>query len=209
MESYEELNKHEDYYFADLFTLERYRQFARHLPSHIKNVLDVGCHVGRGGKEMKSYLEDLVLYGLDCVQDFLDQIPANVYSHKICVESTKDISLENSSLDAIVAGEFIEHLYPQDVDQTLREFFRLLKPGGNLLLTTPNPNYLVLKLTGKSVIGGPHVSEHYINNLRKQLKEVGFNQIKFLGSGKVSRILGENFPLLMMYGSYLAIASKE
>lgn len=209
MKTYEDLNKDQEFYLGDLFTLERYRQFARHLSNHAKNVLDVGCHIGRGGKEIKSIRKDLTLYGLDCVQDFLNQIPTDVYSHKIYVESTLNIPLENSSIDAIVAGEFIEHLYPHDVDKTLREFFRLLKPGGSVLLTTPNPNYLVLKLTGKGVIGGPHVSEHYISNLTKQLKEIGFSQVKFLGSGKVSRILGENFPLLMMYGSYLAIASKE
>jgi len=35
--------------------------------------------------------------------------------------------------------EFIEYIYQADVDQTLGEIFRVLKIGGRLLLTTPNP----------------------------------------------------------------------
>lgn len=209
MSNYELLNHDEGYYTnPDPFTLERYKQFAKRLSVETKNVLDVGCNMGRGGKVLKSSNPKLVIFGLDCVQDFLDKLPEDIYSHKIYSKSTTNIPLENSSLDAIVSGEFIEHLYPEDVQQTLYEFHRVLKPGGSLLLTTPNPNYIVLKLTGKSVIGGPHVSEHYPQKLKQQLKDLGFKSIKIFGSGKVSRMLGENFPLLIMYGSYLAIAIK-
>ena len=113
-----------------------------------------------------------------------------------------------SILDVVVAGEFIEHLYPDDVDSTLREFYRLIKPGGSLFLTTPNPNYLLLKLTGKSVLGNSHLSAHFPKELEKKLNKIGFNNIKILGSGKASRFLGEYFPILSLYGSYLAITSK-
>lgn len=44
--------------------------------------------------------------------------------------------------------------------------------------------------------------------LKRMLEQIGFVQVQIRGSGKISRLLGENFPLMMAYGSYLAIADK-
>jgi ubiquinone/menaquinone biosynthesis C-methylase UbiE len=209
IDSYEKLNAAEGYLDSpDPFTLERYRQFFNYFPDQRRIVLDVGCNTGRGGATLKQLNKNLQLIGLDCNQTLLDNISNGIYEQKICSSSTTNISLESSSVDIVVAGEFIEHLYPDDVLQTLREFHRLIKPGGRLLLTTPNPGYLLLKLIGKSVIGGAHVSEHYPKKLKKELENIGFINIKILGSGKMFRLLGDRFPLLMLYGSYLAIANK-
>jgi 2-polyprenyl-3-methyl-5-hydroxy-6-metoxy-1,4-benzoquinol methylase len=41
-----------------------------------------------------------------------------------------------ASFDIVVAGEVIEHVY--DPDQLVREAHRVLRPGGFLLVTTPN-----------------------------------------------------------------------
>ena len=208
IQSYKQLNDASAYLeHADIFTPNRYRQFFRHFPGHGKIVLDVGCNTGRGGMILKELNPNIQLIGLDCLDTLLKHIPPNIYEKNICSYST-DIAIKNSSVDVIVAGEFIEHLYPNDVLQTLSEFYRVTKPGGRVLLTTPNPNYLLLKLTGQTVLRGAHVSEHYPKQLSKALKEVGFMSTKILGTGKVSNFIGENFPLLMLYGSYLIIANK-
>jgi hypothetical protein len=107
-----------------------------------------------------------------------------------------------------VAGEFIEHLPPDQVDATLCEFFRLLRLRGLLLLTTPNPRYVRHFLERTSVLGGAHISQHYISSLRRRLAAVGFSAITVRGSGRVSSVLGEHIPLRAVYGSYLALASK-
>jgi ubiquinone/menaquinone biosynthesis C-methylase UbiE len=206
-EIYKELNEAQEFSETDPFTLDRYRQFFTHLPVSTNSVLDIGCNTGRGGKILKELNRELQLIGLDCVESRLEKLSDTIYSQKVCSYST-NIQFPSLSIDAIVAGEFIEHLYPEDVDKTLQEFYRLLKPTGRLLLTTPNPNYLRLKLTGGSVLGGAHVSQHYWNELKKKLEEIGFGNIKILGSGKMTRLLGENFPMLALYGSYLVIADK-
>lgn len=51
-------------------------------------------------------------------------------------EIAKGIPLENNSADALICQEGIEHF--QDQLQALREFNRILKPNGTLLITTPN-----------------------------------------------------------------------
>ena|SRR5208337_615860 len=53
-----------------------------------------------------------------------------------------------------------------------------------------------------------HVMQHYPERLRKRLMDVGFSDVTILGSGRVSRRLGERFPILPVYGSYLILATK-
>lgn len=191
---------------TDSFTLERYDQFFKFFPKDATRILDVGCNTGRGGLRLKQLNPELTLLGLDCVQERLDALP-ECYSQNMHGLST-NIPIEDRSVDVIVAGEFLEHLYPADVDITLCEFQRVLKIGGRLLLTTPNPNYIKSKLTGASVYGDSHLTQHFPKILRFRLQMHGFSGVKIYGSGKVSRYLGPYFPLMMIYGSYLIFANK-
>lgn len=204
---YRDLNAAQFESEIDPFSIERYQQFFRHFPIATNLVLDVGCNIGRGGKELKTLNSNLKIIGLDCVQERLDCIPTGYYLQKIC-SLTTNIDTSDNIFDVIVAGEFIEHVHPDDVDKTLSEFYRVLKSGGMLLLTTPNPGYIKLKLTGGSVLGGAHLSQHNPEDIRMRLERIGFGFIRIKGSGKVSRYLGENFPMLSLYGSYLVSATK-
>ena len=51
-------------------------------------------------------------------------------------------NLRNSSVDAVIFGEVFEHLLNHPVG-LLKQIHRVLRPGGALLLTTPNPSTLV------------------------------------------------------------------
>jgi ubiquinone/menaquinone biosynthesis C-methylase UbiE len=152
--NYEQLNAGHG---NDPFTINRYRQFFYYFSNNFEWILDVGCNTGRGGNILKKLNANLKIIALDCLKDCLDRLPSGIYEQKLCSYST-EIALEDSSVDAVVAGEFIEHLYFDDVVQTLQEFYRVIKPQGRLLLTTPNPDYLRWKLLGGGVLGGPHVS---------------------------------------------------
>lgn len=192
----------------DSFTPERYQQFYRHFPEHAKKVLDVGCNTGRGGAALKKCNPALELTGLDCVPTRVSEANKGVYDRCHCAFST-EIPTENDSFDVIVAGEFIEHLPPPQVDATLMEFFRVLRLAGRLLLTTPNPNYLKNKLKHLSVMRErSHLSQHYPDCMAFRLRSIGFSRVKVYGSGRVSRIVGQRFPFLFVYGSYLICGDK-
>lgn len=191
----------------DSFTVERYEQFFNFFPQGNPKVLDVGCSTGRGGLRLKKLNPNMTLSGLDCVRERLDTLP-ECYSKRVHGLST-DIPIEDRSIDVIVAGEFLEHLYPADVDKTLCEFQRVLRIGGRLLLTTPNPNYIKNKLNRTSVYNVSHLTQHFPRVLRFRLQMHGFSRVQIYGSGKVSRYLGRNFPLMALYGSYLVSANKE
>jgi len=207
MGNYEQLNVQQMGSESDPFTESRYKQFYRYFPPHVESVLDIGCNTGRGGRVLKQLRPSLSLTALDVVQNRLDRLPVEVYSHLICASAT-EIPGQDNQYDVVVAGEFIEHLYPSDVDKTLAEIFRVLKIGGLLLLTTPNPLDIKRRMKQRSILGGAHVSQHFPDALRFKLRMIGYSNIRIRGSGKVSRFLGCGFPFLGLYGSYLAAAEK-
>lgn len=193
---------------TDTFTPGRYRQMHAHFPKHAINILDVGCNTGRGGSILHALDPVYKLTGLDCVPERLATLDKTVYQEAICGFSNK-IPSENSCFDVIVGGEFIEHVPPLQVDATLAEFFRVLRLKGRLLLTTPNPDYLKNRLKRLSVLQEKsHVTQHYPNALAFRLRMIGFSRIRIFGSGRVSMYLGQRFPWLSVYGSYLIQGDK-
>ena len=203
---YEALNLLQEKSEHDPFTVGRYCQFFRYFPDSACSILDVGCNTGRGGQTFKALNENLRITGLDIVQSRLDRLPMQVYEAGIQGPSTK-IPAEDCAFDVVVAGEFIEHLYPHDVDATLAEIFRVLKIGGRLLLTTPNPQDIKRRIRGATMLGGAHLSQHFPSMLKLRLKMLGFSHVRIRGSGRVSIYLGCHMPL-RLYGSYLAIGDK-
>jgi len=206
LEKYADENSAQTVAIEDGFSIERYGQFARHLPPGFSDVLDVGCAEGRGGLELKRLRPDIRLGGLDCVRERLDLLP-ECYSRKI-LGLTNEIPEPDRSFDAIVAGEFLEHLYPSDVDPTLCELQRILKIGGTLLLTTPNPHSLRMRMRKGTVYGVAHLTQHFPKILKTRLMLHGFSNVKIIGSGKATRYFGEWMPFLSVYGSYLIVGKK-
>lgn len=89
------------------------------------------------------------------------------------------IPLESQSVDLFFTGECIEHV--ENTDAFLDEIYRVLKPGGVLILTTPNPEPLLYRQLGDRYAVGP---EHIALLTYQELSEcisVRFNIELFLG----------------------------
>jgi len=94
--------------------------------------------------------------------------------------------------DMVVSAEVIEHLYfPRAL---VRNAYRLLKPGGLFVLTTPYHGYLknvALALTGKldahftALWDGGHIKFWSRKTLTEVLEEAGFVVEAFAGAGRV------------------------
>ncbi len=204
---YVKANKAQLWSETDSFTLDRYKQFAK----KIKNpniILDIGCNTGRGGLVLKKLFPNAEIMGLDIIEERLQKIPTNIYS-KIFCSTVQEMQMQDNYFDAIVAGEVIEHIPPEDVSIFLRTCYRLLKKGGLLLLTTPNPKSFLVKLGRDAVFNDPsHVSIMNSKQLAELEKNEGFSKINVKGSGKAIRYIPEWFPMLNLFGSYLTIARK-
>ena len=208
---YKKFNEEQTVSERDSFTMRRYKQFAKYLKEsgQYKIILDVGCNTGRGGNVLIENFPQSELIGLDIVPERLAKVPKGVFVRLICGTST-DRHFEDNSISAIVGGEFIEHLESNDVDISLRLFYKYLMPGGLLLLTTPNPQAYLEKLGRTSVFSDPsHFCIMSIQDLTNRLKQSGFKKIIVKGSGKASIYLPDWFPLINVFGSYLIMAKKD
>ncbi len=67
------------------------------------------------------------------------RLDINPNVHPDIVGTTTDMSMvESGSVDGLFSAHNIEHLYAHEVPQALREFLRVLKPGGFAVITCPD-----------------------------------------------------------------------
>lgn len=157
---------------------------------------------------MKQHGPYLKLYGIDLEEDHIRRIPPGIYD-QLLSDSATSLPFADASFDTIVAGELVEHIPAHELPVMLREFHRLLRPGGRLLLTTPNPHSYLVNLRQHDIFADPsHINIMAVSVLSGHLSETGFASTRVTGSGKVSRHPGERFPLFNGYGSYLTVSQK-
>lgn len=125
------------------------------IPAYVPEgrLLDVGC--GNG-----AYLEMLSELGWECWGTEISE-QAAAWARKrglnVRVGVLEDLDYPNESFDVITLWHVIEHL-PQPL-QTLQRIFELLKPGGMVLLGTPNVASTWSKLFGR-YWDGLHIPFH-------------------------------------------------
>ena len=111
--------------------------------------------------------------------DSLSKEAASNIGTVVRADVTRGLPISNACLDAVFAGEIIEHLV--DTDSFIAEIARVLRPGGHAVITTPNlasfENRLRL-LAGiypiwvdHRVGGAGHVRAYTARVLKKQLAQ--------------------------------------
>lgn len=154
-------------------------------------VLDLGC--GRG--DLAKILKDLgaKVTGVDFDKQSLSQ--AKRYLTKaVWVDLNKlKLPFKTNRFDLIVSSEVVEHLlYP---NQVLKEIYRVLKPKGNFIVTTPNLLYWGNRLKilngdfryqDSGIFDRTHVHFYTYPTLIEDLKQAGFKIMQenhvFVGS---------------------------
>lgn len=98
-----------------------------------KKLLDAGC--GTGWFSRKAVERGAVVTSMDIGQKLLNEVQKKCSSN--CVAgSILEIPFSNNTFDIVVSSEVIEHT-PAPLE-AITELHRVLKPGGILILTTPN-----------------------------------------------------------------------
>jgi SAM-dependent methyltransferase len=137
-----------------------WEQIREHLPEPRDTIADIGCHNAfflRLSLELgfQRFL-GVDFFALPPERSFLQELPdahllrANFNTENFLRE------IDDQSVDCVVSAEVLEHLYHHPAGY-LAECWRILKPGGLLLLSTPNPCNLtraVKLIAGRSPMWG-------------------------------------------------------
>jgi 2-polyprenyl-3-methyl-5-hydroxy-6-metoxy-1,4-benzoquinol methylase len=149
-------------------------------------LLDVGC--GDGGFALKIKDKFSKIYGAEIAKEAaLIARKRNVSAS--LMDLNLSLSYKNNIFDAVTCLDVIEHLL--DPDSFIEEIYRVLKPAGQLVLTTPNirnfRNLYTLVFKGifpqtspdTFVWRGGHLHFFTREDIKNIFKKAGFKRIEF------------------------------
>ncbi|HYY88432.1 MAG TPA: class I SAM-dependent methyltransferase, partial [Chloroflexota bacterium] len=97
-----------------------------------KRILDIGCGLGMYVSQFRRFTEDV--HGVDVDPDKVAQ--ASQWLPNLQVAPAEQLPYADGSFDVILLNEVIEHV--DDDQRTIREAFRVLAPGGHIIIYAPN-----------------------------------------------------------------------
>lgn len=149
-----------------------YLRFMTLADAPVGRLLDVGCGGGRFLNRMKKRGWDVE--GSDFDEQATKKVTAR-YGIKTHVGDLSQCDLPANHFDVITMSQTIEHLYAPEA--TLRECLRLLKPGGLLVMTTPNVLSIAASEFGAHWRGWEaprHLHLFSVDSLQRLTQRVGF-----------------------------------
>lgn len=187
-----------------------------------KVVLDIACGTGFGSEFIVSQKPKEV-YSVDVADDAINFTKEKLKGFKNCFVYKQDgtkLSFEDNFFDLIFSIETIEHI---DKDEAfLKELFRVLKPSGKLIISTPNGD--ITNPDGGKPENPFHIREYSVSEFKKlftpffniqlesgQMVEKTYGVVPFLPSFKMQkRSLGQkinkvywSFALRLPFKNYL------
>lgn len=157
-----------------------------------KKVLDVGCGNAYGTALMAK--DALEITGVDYDQATINDNKnkyAGITNLNFKQGAVPPLPLPDFSYDVVTAFQFIEHIENRKV--FLKECLRVLKPGGILLVTTPNIK--------KSLARNPfHVHEYTFDEMKQEISGIpsSFELQGLKGNDKVNTYYEENGKFVRM-----------
>ena len=159
--------------------------------------LDIGF--GRGELLMHCARECNFAEGIDYSESAYEigkEYLKNQKNARVQIADCRELPFDDSSFDRVFSGDVIEHVDYEDGIRMLKEAYRVLRPGGFLLVHT-TPNTIFTKITypiGKNllrfinseavdaiddhlgIMGKLHVNEYNLISLNKVAKDAGLGK---------------------------------
>ncbi len=109
-----------------------------------KKVLDYGC--GRGHMLRHLLKSGIACQGLEFSPSLAREAANQIGEHPKflgveCAQENPGI-IDDNSFDVVFLVEVIEHLFEEQIASTFEDIYRILRPGGYVVVTTPNEEKL-------------------------------------------------------------------
>ena len=160
--------------------LVAYNEAARHIGGR---VLEVGCGDGYGIPILAPHSTEY--YAIDKFATDMQRFGTGIEHLRFATMSVPPLGFASDMFDYIVSFQVIEHI--EDDEALLCEMARVLKPGGTLILTTPNRS---MSLTRNPWHIREYAPEQLTARLQKHFSAVTMNGI--YGNDKVMAYYEQN-----------------
>jgi 2-polyprenyl-3-methyl-5-hydroxy-6-metoxy-1,4-benzoquinol methylase len=148
-----------------------------------KRVVDVGCSSGYLARPLSERGNTIVGIELDPQAAH----EAEQFCERVLVGDveTMDLPLESGTFDVVLCGDVVEHL--RDPVAALARLRVLLKPGGRIVLSTPNVANWAIRLsllggrwryTDRGILDRTHTHLFTRATLAEALRQAGYEQVR-------------------------------
>jgi SAM-dependent methyltransferase len=162
----------------------RWARRVKMLSSHLRpgmTVLELGCGTGTFTRELARSGADVV--AIDVSPELLKIARANYSAPNVHyqTENAYALSYPDAAFDSVVGSSVLHHL---EVEEALRNIYRVLKPGGTIFFTEPNmlnPQIAVQKNVPwiKRKLGdSPDETAFFRWRLRCLLEQTGYRNVR-------------------------------
>lgn len=194
-QQYDENNKNKNlpFIYGRKFVLEELDSVLANLPKGSR-ILDVGSGTGHLTALIKS--KGFEVHGIEPAEEMLSRAKNNFPDIDFKYGLSSKIPFEDNQFDLIVAFEVLRYLNEEVVNDSYKEFYRVLKPGGKFFVTHVNKYssdwyYFFYYIKG-FIQKIRKITYHYcyFTTPRKEeqkVKKAGFSEVKTIGrlDGKV------------------------
>ena len=156
-------------------TFERRYGFVRGLARGGRAV-DLGCAMGYALDCLRGDFEDRI--GIDLAPEAIDEVTRR--GHRGICGTLEDAALESDSVSLFLSMDTIEHLHHPGA--AVREMARVLRPGGVLVIVTPDYGSLLRRVSGRNWVSfkiPEHVSYFSRNGMSRILRAADLEVVRY------------------------------
>lgn len=187
-------------------------------PQSGDRVVDMGCGWGTITFSLAPAVH--VVLGIDFSREAIDRCRARLEKDgftnvELRLGEAESTGLGEATVDAVVAADLFEHLYPDDSEAVAAEAFRVLKPGGRFAIWTPCPTHIIEVLKQRNLLferDEGHVDYKTLQQMTGILERAGFRiaraefaESHLPGLNLVERLVQRWIPLLRRRVAVLAV----
>jgi SAM-dependent methyltransferase len=162
----------------------RWARRVKMLSGHLKpemTVLELGCGTGYFTRELARSGADIV--AIDVSPELLEIARTNCSAPNVRyeIQNAYALTYSNATFDSVVGSSVLHHL---EIEEAVREIYRVLKPGGTIYFTEPNmlnPQIAIQKNVPwiKHRLGdSPDETAFFRWPLRRLLEQAGYGDIR-------------------------------